>query len=230
MPCTGIIFVPSNPATTQSSSTVTTLLSNLTNAFACNPLPPWELTHRLCFDTSSLLPAHAPPRRYMHFLNLSRYPGRTFLGCSSRTGATSPPSVITIPSGPQTEDFFQTVTKKMEPLWAYRTAYKVEAGAGFEVTGMWEVRVGELKQGGTGQGPRVKGTVVEVVGLSDDAAAAAEKGVEAWEAMVRQLWDAIGKGVGGMRIMGGGVEGEGPEQEGWWLTLSSQWMTVLQMR
>ncbi|ERF71888.1 hypothetical protein EPUS_01803 [Endocarpon pusillum Z07020] len=192
MPATTLIFIaapsgnPSSLANNPTPSPTSTLITHISRTYSPKPMGLYTLEHRLLIDTSSLLPGHAVPRRYTHFLTLpSQYPGKTFVGTSSagtlgsvalpnelaNGSATKPmdPSgeltLITIPSQPDT--LFPLLMQRMSPLWVPRQAHRVEGGASFLI-GDWQIRIGELRiSGGQGQG-RVRGCVCEIEGLLGD--------------------------------------------------------------
>jgi len=216
-----------------------------------SPLQPYFLEHRLLVDTSSLLPSHSlqtHPRRYTQFLALSHLAGKTFVGTSSSAGAvekketkkekkqagapapdnTAPMSIVSLPSGASAEEFFVTVTRKMEPLWAFRSGIKVEGGAGFQLRdGEWRVRIGDAKVSiGQGQG-RVRGVIVELESAGDGDEA--DLDWAAREKTLRSLWDALVRGSGvnmdGLRVVvkvPGVEEGEGRD-----MVLVRQYMELL---
>lgn len=74
-----------------------------------------------------------------------------------------PISLIAVPSGPFAEDLFITITKKMEPLWAGRSAFRVDLGTAIELQdGGWRISIGDLRiTAGPGQG-RTRGVLVQV--------------------------------------------------------------------
>jgi len=106
---------------------------------------------------------------------LAELPGKTYIGTSSTSVKGADPSVtgamsiITVPSGSAADEFFNIVVKKMEPLWANRSAFRVDNGTAIELdNGDWRVRLGDLRiTAGQGQG-RIRGVLVQVETNQDD--------------------------------------------------------------
>ena len=177
------------------------------------PLPPWSLSHRLFRETPTGAPSHLEKgkpseQRYLQVLALSYHVPRTYVAITSTnapsqtqaaTPASSdisgaepksgdPASMISIPPGPQSEEFLQLVMSKLGPLWQQRQTLNVSHGHTFEVGDFW-IRVGELRQGGGGSTQGERGTVVEVQWNGG------EDGEDDWEsaeAIVGSFWDGLG--------------------------------------
>ena len=127
--------------------------------------------------------------------------------------------MISIPAGPQSEEFVQLVTSKFSPLWQQRQMLTVAHGYAFEI-GDFRVRVGELRQGSGAGAQMGRGTVVEVQWLGNE-----EGGEEDWEsakAVIEAFWDALGA-KGARRVFW--VPGLGKGEES-----IRQWCDILRIR
>ena len=198
-----LYFIAQSQGNTPTYQLLLERLSRLASSANGTSLPPWQLIHHLCVDTSSLLPSNPSgpspihPRRYLQFLALPHHrQGSMYIGASSReepkqVSNTKPSesrgngmTIISVPRT-QVEDFFQTVQKKMEPLWSYRMAIRVDNGLGYEI-GDWKIRIGEVRQMSAGQ-PRPRGVVVEVALGSDT-----EEDENSKDEMFKGVWEQLG--------------------------------------
>jgi hypothetical protein len=117
-------------------------------------------------------------------------------------------AIISIPAGPPAEEFFWTVTRKMEPLWSARSGLRVEHGIAFTLAnGDWRLRLGDGRITlGQGQG-RVRGMVAELefCGVGDDEGDPDETNEgqnnsgdgldwEGREKMLKSFWDSLVSG------------------------------------
>jgi len=129
-----------------------------------------------------------------------------------------PATLISIPSGMESEDFNQLITSKFSPSWQQRQVLEVPRGYAFEI-GEFTVRVGELRQQGGG-GAHGRGTVAEV-----QWDGGGEEGEEDWESaedVIGSFWDGLGiKGARKVFSVPGLELGEGLER---------QWCEILRLR
>ena len=129
-------------------------------------------------------------------------------------------TLVSIPAGPQSEEFSQLVVSKFTPLWQQRQILNVAHGYAFEV-GDFRVRIGELRQGGSGIGAQTnRGTIVEVqfVGKEEGEGEDWEEG----EAIIDGFWDGLGvKGARKVFWVPGLGEGDGSVR---------QWCEILRIR
>ena len=124
-------------------------------------------------------------------------------------------SLLVLPAGPPAEEFLSIILRKMEPLWSFRSAIRIENGVALELGGGdWRVRIGDAGiVGGQGQG-RLRGTVVEVEFLgeedddgSEDGNGEGEVDWEVREAMLKAFWESLiersnsGIGIEGMGVV-----------------------------
>jgi TATA-binding related factor (TRF) of subunit 20 of Mediator complex len=151
-------------------------------------------------------------------------------------------AVISVPTGPPTEELFWTIAHKMEPLWAFRSSLRLENGAAFSLLGGdWRLRLGDARiTAGQGQS-RVRGLVAEVEfcdvaedGVLNGVSKEAEDGKyvidwEGRETMLRSFWDGLVResGVSMDRLqvvvkVPGAAKGERDD-----LTLVRQYMELL---
>ncbi|KAI9800027.1 MAG: hypothetical protein M1833_003556 [Piccolia ochrophora] len=164
MPLTGLYFLPDAP----SPITLQSLIDRLTKTYSPTPLQRWTLDHRLFRSTttssSTTSPSdRPPPPRFLQVLSLSYHPNKSYVCISSSppppqttssstaTATPPPPTIIAVPSPSSTEELIQLLTLKMGPLWTSRQTLVVSGGASFEMEDM-RVRIGEVKQGGSGVG------------------------------------------------------------------------------
>ena len=104
---------------------------------------------------------------------------------TSSTGesAGEPAKIVSIPSGPHSEEMVQLTIGKLGPLWIQRQALSVINGQYFEVED-FRLRIGEVRQG-QGGAQQNRGVVMEVewIGGDDD-----------WDALedeVRSFWAGL---------------------------------------
>ena len=172
------------PSNTPEASKISQLI--LTRHPSATSLPLFNLEHRLLIDTESLLQQPNHVRRYTQFLSSPHLSPLTFIGSSAKDGDPMDMAIIQIPAGQQTEDFFSTVVKKMEALWSFRMAVRIEGGQAFEfeigdkdLEGNLSVRIGDVRvTHGQGQG-RIRGVVVELQRVSNAQVEETTNGVEA---------------------------------------------------
>lgn len=115
----------------------------------------------------------------------------------SAEGSGEPATLISIFSGPQSEDFLHFVGSKMGPMWMQRPTLSVSNGMGYWL-GDFRVRLGEVRQG-VGSGAQLKGVAVEV-----EWAGAEEGDWELGEPTIRTFWENLGlkKGRGIVHVPG----------------------------
>ena len=125
------------------------------------------------------------------------------------------------------EDFFQTIQKKMEPLWSYRMAVRVDNGAGYQF-GDFSIRVGEVRQMSGGQ-PRSRGVVIEAMLPSDTVndegmESDDEEGLDAQskDVLIQGIWEQLGLQGGRSFVNVPGMD-EGPAD----LEVIRQYMELL---
>lgn len=140
----------------------------------------------------------------------------------SGEGSGEPAAIISIPAGPQTEDFVQLLNAKFGPLWAQRQTLSVKSGLAFEV-GDYMVRVGEVVQGYAGGGAALgRGVVVEVGYIGVDGEGEDGGDGDDVEGVVQTFWDTLGvKGARECVNVAGMGEGLGCVR---------QWCEVLRIR
>lgn len=149
---------------------------------------------------------HGP--RYLQILALSHHAPRTFVAITSTYNASQtragtpassnisaeaasgePATIVSLAAGPSSEDFIQLIVSKFGPLWQQRQILNVGHGHAFEV-GDFRVRVGELRQAGSGGGQMGRGAVCEVAWVGEET----EQGKEGWEAgegVVKGFWEGL---------------------------------------
>ena len=95
------------------------------------------------------------------------------------------------------EDFFQTIQKKMEPLWSYRMAVRVDNGIGYQF-GDFSIRIGEIRQMSAGQ-LRPRGVVIEAslpsgaVNAEDMESDDVERiSAQAKDFIIQGIWEQMG--------------------------------------
>ncbi|KAI5300856.1 hypothetical protein KEM56_002147 [Ascosphaera pollenicola] len=82
MSVTGLYFIPTNSSTTTSTSIplIDAFVDRFQAAYQDAALTgKWSMEHRLLRDTPSVINSAANPPRYMHFLDLSRFPTHAFI-------------------------------------------------------------------------------------------------------------------------------------------------------
>ncbi|KAJ9607200.1 hypothetical protein H2200_008272 [Cladophialophora chaetospira] len=175
MPLTGLFLLPIAPG---QSSPSPTLISHISRSFPAEPLPNFNLDHRLFVDTSSLHPAYdASLRKSTSLMTLSHTPLTTYVsttspkGRSQASGISSQTSThITIPSS-AADSFTQLIGTKLQPLWTHRQSLVIENGTALSLKdGEWTLRIGDLKNPPRPNqaGPNLRGMLVEVSHMDDD--------------------------------------------------------------
>ncbi|KZF21713.1 hypothetical protein L228DRAFT_261852 [Xylona heveae TC161] len=252
MSITGLFFIPSSPQ----AATYQQVVDRLTRSYDDVELVGrWALEHRLMRETAPSLPAvngKAPPFRYLHFLNLSHQPGRSFVGVSGPSArkqqpqqqavgpdamggvvpqepavilVPAPATILTLPQG-QSGDLIQLVASKLGPLWTNRHTLHVQPGVAY-ATSDFVVRVGEVKQGVTGP-PR--GVLVEITYQADDTSGSSEQKVDpsewaAGQAIIKAFWQNLN--IQGSRDYAATTPGVGAGL-GW--DLERQYFELLKLR
>lgn len=131
--------------------------------------------------------------------------------------------MITVSSGQSTEELFTLLEKKMQPLWAFRSAVRVDRGAALELKGgLWNVRVGDVRTTHPANLARVRGCLVEVEhsisGGDGDADDDPERGpseeTENREKQQREQEEKIHKAFFETLVRGSGVSTEAWRQIG----------------
>ncbi|KAI4174607.1 MAG: hypothetical protein LQ343_002180 [Gyalolechia ehrenbergii] len=112
-------------------------------------------------------------------------------------------TVVSIPSGPSTDEFIQLLTSKLGPLWQQRQSLTVVDGSAFEV-GDIRIRAGELRQS-LGGAQLVRGVVVE---MTRKVRVDEESDGQGREEMIKAFWEELGM-KGGREFMATGLEGTG---------------------
>lgn len=125
------------------------------------------------------------------------------------------------------EDFFQTIQKKMEPLWSYRMAVRIDNGIGYQF-GDFSIRIGEVRQMSGGQ-PRSRGVVIEATLPSgavndEDMESGDEEGLGAQSKyiLIQGIWEQLGLQGGRSFVNVPGMD-EGPAD----LEVVRQYMELL---
>jgi hypothetical protein len=162
---------PASSAT--GSSAFQTIDSTLQTKYSATPLPRWSLEHRLSHSTSTS-PGDEKPADYHHVLNLSYYPGKTYLHTHSHWDIAEPRPhnpkdvVVAIPSS-QSESFVKLLNTKLSAMWTQKQALVVRDGLAFAL-GELVVRVGELRsaRGVGGSPPTLQGVVVCIESRAED--------------------------------------------------------------
>ena len=104
---------------------------------------------------------------------------------SSETSG-EPATIVTIPSGSQSEDFLQLLNSKFGPLWTQRQTLSVRNGQAFEVAD-YTVRIGELVQGYGAGAALARGAVVEIEWTGGDET----EQIEEQEGMIQAFWESL---------------------------------------
>ena len=138
--------------------------------------------------------SHHAPQTYVaitstHAASQTRVgtPASSNIGAEAASG--EPATIVSIPAGPSSEEFIQLIVSKFGPLWQQRQILSAGHGHAFEI-GDFRVRVGELRQSGSGGGQMGKGAVCEVSWVGEEA----EQGKESWEAgeaVVKGFWEGL---------------------------------------
>ena len=138
--------------------------------------------------------SHHAPRTYVvitstHAASQTRAGTPASSNISAEAASGEPATIISVPPGQSTEDFIQLIISKFGPLWQQRQILNSSNGHAFEI-GNFRVRVGELRQSGSGGGQMGRGAVCEVAWVGEDA----EQGGENWEvgeAVVKGFWEGL---------------------------------------
>lgn len=138
--------------------------------------------------------------------------------------AGEPATIISIPSGPPSDEFVQLIVSKFGPLWQPRQILNAANGQAFEI-GDFRVRIGEVRQGGGGGGQMARGTICEVEWVGGDDEDEEEKKTEDWdaaEAVIGGFWEGLGlRGARSVFNVPGLGLGEGSVR---------QWCEILRVR
>ena len=171
--------------------------------------------------------AKPPGPRFLQILSLSHHAPRTYVAITSTHAASQaraetpassnisaeaasgePATIVSIPTEPSSEEFIQLIVSKFGPLWQQRQILNIVTGHAFEI-GDFRVRVGELRQGGSGGGQMGRGAVCEVAWVGGDAEPGKE-GWEAGEAVVKGFWEGLAlRGARAVYWVPGLGDGEG---------------------
>ncbi|KAL8730153.1 MAG: hypothetical protein Q9166_004236 [cf. Caloplaca sp. 2 TL-2023] len=219
------------PTTSADTSPLSEFINRLTTHYDPSILPRWSLRQRLFRSTpapsSTDNNVKHTPARYLQILSLPDHPHDSHIAITpinaspNAEGTTTEPvaTVVSIPSGPSTDDFTQLLVSRLGPLWQQRQLLAVVDGLAFEV-GDFRVRAGELKQG-VGGAQLVRGVVVEVayMGQGGERQDRAQT-----EEVITTFWNELG--VKGARGFKGGKKGE--EEDG--LENVRQWSSVLMLK
>ncbi|KAF6225228.1 hypothetical protein HO133_010425 [Letharia lupina] len=158
--------------------------------------------------TNGVDKAKPPGPRFLQILSLSHHAPRTFVAITTTHSASQikaatpassnisaeaasgePATIISIAAGPSSEEFIQLIISKFGPLWQQRQILSAGYGHAFEI-GDFRVRVGELRQGGSGGGQMGRGAVCEVTWIREEAEQEQE-GWEVGEAVVKGFWEGL---------------------------------------
>lgn len=158
--------------------------------------------------TNGVDKAKPPGPRFLQILSLSHHAPRTYVAitsthAASQTRAGTPASsnisaeaasggaatIVSIATGPSSEEFIQLIASKFGPLWQQRQILSAGRVYAFEI-GEFRVRVGELRQGGSGGGQMGRGAVCEVAWVGEEAGPEQEDW-EAREVVVKGFWEGL---------------------------------------
>ncbi|KAK4691593.1 hypothetical protein P7C71_g5435, partial [Lecanoromycetidae sp. Uapishka_2] len=210
MPVTGIFFLPTQG--TESPPTQT-IINSLNAQHNPSLLPPWSLYHRLFRETPTAVPngsekGKSSGPRFLQVLSLQHHAPRTYVAItattspsqtragtpasshSAETAAGEPATIISIPSGPPTEEFIQLIISKFGTLWQHRQVLTVTNGQSFEI-GDFRIRVGEMRQGGGG-GQMTRGAICEIEWVGGDEEGDKETDWDTAETTIRGFWEGLG--------------------------------------
>lgn len=139
--------------------------------------------------------SHQAPRTYVtitstHAASQTRAGTPASSNISAEAASGEPATIVSVPAGPSSEEFIQLIISKFGPLWQQRQILNSINGHAFEI-GNFRVRVGELRQGGSGGGQMGRGAVCEVAWVGEDAEQGGQ-GWEAGEAVVKGFWEGLG--------------------------------------
>ena len=97
-----------------------------------------------------------------------------------------PATVISIPSGAQSDEFVQLMVTKFGPLWTPRQITSVRNGQAYQI-GDYNIRAGEIMQGNSAAAMVGKGVIVEI----ECAGANEEDNTGDDDALVRAFWETL---------------------------------------
>ncbi|KAL8939120.1 MAG: hypothetical protein Q9216_003533 [Gyalolechia sp. 2 TL-2023] len=202
------------PTTSADSSPLPDLINRLTTYYNPSVLPRWSLRQSLFRSTPARPTANDEQKsspRSLQIVSLPDYPNDSHVAITPSAPATpldntsNEPvaTVVSIPSGPSTDEFIQLLTSKLGPLWQQRQLLTVVDGSTFEV-GDIRIRAGELRQG-LGGSQLVRGVVVEVThkGRVDE-----KLDRTAGEKLIKAFWEELGM-KGGREFTATGSERTG---------------------
>ena len=150
--------------------------------------------------------------RFLQVLSLSHHAPHTYIAITSthapsqtragtpvssnfsvETGSGEPATIVTIPAGPQSDEFIQLVISKFGPLWQQRPQQTITVGNGhaFDI-GDFRVRVGEARQGGAGAGGLMARAALCEIEWVGDGNGEGENEWESAEGVIRGFWEALG--------------------------------------
>ncbi|KAL8706116.1 MAG: hypothetical protein Q9201_000818 [Fulgogasparrea decipioides] len=226
----GLYFLPTTSADT---SPLPDLINRLTTRYNPSILPPWTLRQRL-FRSTPAPPANSTtdgagkitPPRYLQIVSLPDHPQNSFVAitpnesASTGEGSKTEPvaTVISISSGPSTDEFNQLLGSKFGPLWQSRQILAVIDGSTYQI-GDFRVRAGELRQG-IGGAQLVRGVIAEVAYLGQDGQGEAKGSAER---MITAFWQELGvQGVREFLSTGPGGRDDGFEDSSSTLILEAK--------
>ncbi|KAL8726288.1 MAG: hypothetical protein Q9181_006112 [Wetmoreana brouardii] len=199
MSAIGLYYLPTTSADT---SPLPDLINRLTSRYNPSILPPWTLRQRLFRSTPvpSANPTtdgqvQKPSTRYLQIVSLPDHPQNSFVAITPTEGAStaedtstkSIATVISIPSGPSTDEFNQLLGSKFGPLWQSRQILAVTDGSTYQI-GDFRVRAGELRQG-IGGAQLVRGVIAEVAYMGQDGEGDAKGSAEG---IITAFWQELG--------------------------------------
>ncbi|KAL9583521.1 MAG: hypothetical protein Q9212_002661 [Teloschistes hypoglaucus] len=197
MSTTVLYFLPTTSADT---SPLPRVISRLTTIYNPSLLPNWTLKQRLFRSTavSSGDPTATKPRdsRCLQIISLPGHPRDSYavINPAEQPAATEGPpatgaaTVISIPTGPSTDELNQLLLTRLGSLWQPRQSYSVADGLSYQV-GDFRIRVGEVRQG-IGGSQLVRGVTIEIALISqrDDGVESREE----TEQMIMSFWEGLG--------------------------------------
>ena len=138
--------------------------------------------------------SHRAPRTYVvitstHAASQTRAGTPASSNISAEAASGEPATIISIATSPSSEEFTQLILSKFGPLWQSRQILSIGHGHAFEI-GDFRIRVGELKQSGSGGGQMGRGAVCEVTWAGQEAGREKED-LEAGEAVVKGFWEGL---------------------------------------
>lgn len=204
MSTTSTIFVIAG----ESASRMTTRITTAFPEASTTSQSAWSLTQSLYRATPDPSNPQASSS-FLHILQLSSHPGRTFL-CTVAPGNDGPEisHAIAIPRETTSSGFKNLLNSKFGPLWQplRQGELRVASGATWDV-GLFRVRVGELvreRSAGTG-GPEAKGAIVAVNLGSEYLAGGLGGDSEQEKTLIEEFCEDVGF-LGPARGLGGAGE------------------------